>query len=68
MRVNGSSICLALKTEGKKTSKRSFVVVKEAVTTETRWRFGSHECEGLGHIAAECANTIKKNNKSLVAS
>ena len=26
-----------------------------------------HECECFRHIAAECANTIKKTNKSFVA-
>ena len=27
-----------------------------------------YECEGFDHIVSECANTLKKNNKSLVAS
>ena len=31
-------------------------------------RVQCYECEGFGHNAAEYANTLKKNNKSLVAS
>ena len=31
-------------------------------------RIQCHECEGFGNIAAECANTVKKNNKSFVTS